>query len=56
MYFDEYNELPDDKMEPKYDPNNLFLETYNYVDWFENEELTDTTRKSDKEKFVDLSD
>ena len=43
-------------MEHKYDPTNLFLETYNYGPWFENEEATDTTRKSDKEEFVDLSD
>ena len=30
IYFDEYNELPDakrNKIEPKYDLNNLFLET-----------------------------
>ena len=33
----------------KYDPVNLFLEIYNYDLWFENEELTDTTIKSDKE-------
>ena len=57
IYFNEYNELPDaqrNKMEHKYDPTKLFLETYNYVAWFENkesidkEESTDTTRKSDK--------
>ena len=39
----------------KYDPFNLFLETYSYEDWFKNEELTDTTR-NDKEESVDLSD
>ena len=43
-------------MEPKYDPNNSFLETYRYDDWFEDEELTDTTKESDKEKSVSLSD
>ena len=32
----------------KYNPLNLFLETYNYDIQFENEELSDTT-KSDKE-------
>ena len=44
------------KIEHKYDPSNLFLETYNYDPYFENEILTDTTRKSDKEESVDLSD
>ena len=37
-------------IELKYDLINLFLETYNYDLWFENEELTDW------EKSVDLSD
>ena len=32
-----------------------FLE-HNYKDWFKNEELGDTTRKSDKEESVELSD
>ena len=44
------------KIEHKYDLSNLFLETYNYDPYFENEILTDTTRKSDKEESVDLSD
>ena len=35
-------------MEPKYDLD--ILKTYNYDEWFENEELTD------KEEYVDLSD
>ena len=39
----------------KYDPFNLFLETYSYEDWFKNEELTYTTR-NDKDESVDLSD
>ena len=38
------------KIELKYDLINLFLETYNYDLWFENEEPTDW------EKSVDLSD
>ena len=38
----------------KFDPINLFLETYNYDVCFENEELTDTTTKSDKKESVDL--
>ena len=34
----------------KYDLINLFLETYNYNDWFQNKESTDTTEKSDKKE------
>ena len=52
-YFDEYNELSDAKrkdIELKYDPTNLFLKTYNYELWFENEETTD------REESLDLSD
>ena len=37
-------------MEPKYDLDNLFLETYNYDDWFKNEESTDKIMESDKEE------
>ena len=54
MYFYEYNELPDakrNKMEPKYDPDNLFLETYHCDNLFENEESIGKTRESDKEEF-----
>ena len=43
-------------MEPKYDPDNLFLKTYNYDEWFENEESTDKEESSDEEESVDLSD
>ena len=43
-------------MKYKHDPKKLFLETYNYDDWFENEESSYTTRKSDKEESIDLSD
>ena len=57
--FDEYYDLPDAErtnMEHRYKPKKLFLEAYNYDDWFENEKSTDTTsRKSDKEEPVDLS-
>ena len=28
----------------KYDPANLFLETFNYDNWFEMEKLGDTTK------------
>ena len=41
----------------KYDLNNLFLETHSYDKRFENAALDDaTSRKSDKEESVDLSD
>ena len=57
---DEYKTLSDaqrTKLGNKYDPINLFRETYNYDVWFENVELTDTTwRKSDEKESVDLSD
>ena len=44
IYFDEYKALSDAqkrKLGNKYDPINLFLETYNYDNWFENEESVD---------------
>ena len=59
IYFKEYNELSDakrNKMKHKYNPTKSFLETCSYHVWFENEELSDTTRKSDNEESVDLSD
>ena len=31
------------------DPDNLFIKTYNYDAWRENEEPIDATRKSDEE-------
>ena len=37
-------------MEPKYDPDKLFLKPYDYDGWFTKEEL------DDGEKSVDLSD
>ena len=59
-YFNHYMTLSDNiksKLGNKYDPVNLFLiDTYNYDNWFKNEELADTTRKNDKEESVDLSD
>ena len=36
------------KLGNKFDPINVFLETYNYDVGFENKESTNTTRKSDK--------
>ena len=57
IYFDEYYELSDakrNKMKYKYDPKKLFLETYNnYNVLFENEELSNTLRKSDKQESFD---
>ena len=47
VYYDEYNELSDDKrnkMDPQYKPEELFLEEYNYEGWYENEESSDTTK------------
>ena len=44
------------KLGNKYDPINLFPETYNYDVWMENEEWDDTTRKSEKEEPADLCD
>ena len=58
IYLDEYKAVSDAQkrnLGNKYDNINLFLETYNYV-WFENEESADMTRKSDKKESVDLSD
>ena len=43
-------------MSNKYDTFNLFLETYNYEDWLKNKESAGTTRKSNKEEYVDSSD
>ena len=34
----------------------LYFLKHNYDDWFENEESTETTRESDKEESVSLSD
>ena len=44
------------KLSNKYDTFNLFLETYDYEDWLKNKELAGTTRKSNKEEYVDSSD
>ena len=38
------------KNRSKYDPGNLFLKTFNYDMWFENEESTVTTRKGDNKR------
>ena len=44
------------KLGNKHDAANLFLGTFSYEYWFKNEESTDTTRKSDNEEPVNLSD
>ena len=49
-YFDEYNELSGakiNKMDPKYEPESLFLNTYNYEPRFENDTIS--TNKSWKQ-------
>ena len=51
-YFNQYLFLSDNE----YDAINLFLDTYNYDDWFESKKSNDTIRKSEKEEFIDLSD
>ena len=59
IYYDKCNELPDNKrnkMDPKYDHKTLFLERYDYDDWFENKESTDKEELNDKEESVDFSD
>ena len=47
IYFDKYKASSDAqkrKLGCKYNPINLFLETYNYDMWFENEESTEATK------------
>ena len=53
-YSDQYMALSKRKLGKKYDPDNLFLERYNYEDRFKNKGLADATRKSDTEESVDL--
>ena len=51
IYFDQYNDLKLAKQKnvnPKYDNTNLFLETYNYDNYFENGELTGKENSNDK--------
>ena len=42
-------------MDPYYKPEDLFLEEFNYDDWYENEKLSDATRESDKEESSDTT-
>ena len=52
IYFDEFVALLHaDKRElvNKYDPTNLFLETYNYDNWFENKKSASTTKPGEEE-------
>ena len=47
IYFDQCTALSNatkGKLGNNYDPDNLFLETYNYDAWFENEESIDTKK------------
>ena len=46
-YFDKYYDFSDDKrknIDTKYNPINLMLDTYDYIEWFkkEDEEFADT--------------
>ena len=43
-------------MAPKYDSTKLFIQTYNYGPWFENEKSTNKEKLTYKEEPVDLSD
>ena len=59
IQFGDYKTLSDAKkvLGNKYNSINLFFESYNYEIWFENEESTViTSRKSDKEESIDVSD
>ena len=60
IYLDEYKALSDAqkrKLDDKYDPINLFLETYNYNIWFENEkESIDKEEWIDKEESIDKAE
>ena len=47
VYFDTFSEIKKRKLGNKYDPTNLFHETYNYETWFQNKESSDTKTKSD---------
>ena len=40
--------LKQQKMDTKFNPENLELDMYNYNNWYEKEELADTTAKGDK--------
>ena len=42
-------------MDLYYKPEDLFLEEFNYDDWYENEKLSDATRESDKEESSDTT-
>ena len=51
IYFDQqmaFSDVRKRNLGSRYDPTNLFLETYNYDVWFENKESNDAT-KSDEE-------
>ena len=52
IYFDEYNGLSDvkrKKINLKYNPVNLMLDTYDYKKWYK-EESDDSTKKNDEEE------
>ena len=54
IYFDEYNDLSvaKKKINPKYNPDNLMFNTYEYQDWYEEEESDDSTLKNKEDEFI----
>ena len=54
IYFDEYNDLSvaKKKISPKYNPDNLMFNTYEYEDWYEEEESDDSTLKNKEDEFI----
>ena len=56
-YFDKFNvfsEVKIKKMNRKYNPTNLILNTYDYKEWFREEELDDKKIKTDEEEIANL--
>ena len=57
IYFNEYKLLSDAQkkdLDNKYDPIDLFHETYDYDIWFQNEELADVIQDKKESKLSDM--
>ena len=55
IYFNEYKPLSDAQkkdLDNKYDPIDLFHETYDYDIWFENEELADAIQDKKESRVI----
>ena len=55
IYFNEYKPLSDAQkkdLDNKYDPTDLFHETYDYDIWFENEELADAIQDKKESRVI----